>query len=143
MVYLAGGSQNNGGSLTDETILERYDLTNNTITLRADMITAKSNDHGYAVNGQFWVAGGGFNAVDTLVQIYDPATDTWSVGPYMAQPVRNYAKGWDGRQPLRVRRLRRFREHGLRLHPAAEHRRVRHADPGGQRDPDSYRDGAD
>ena len=94
VVYLAGGSQNNGGSLTDETLLERYNVISNTITLGAAMITGKSNNHGYVVGGEFWVPGGGFNATDTVVQIYSPVTDTWRLGPDLVQPVRNYAKGY-------------------------------------------------
>jgi hypothetical protein len=94
VVYLAGGSQNNAGVLTDEVVFEKYDVSSNVITPGPDLLTAKSNNHGYAFDGKFLVAGGGFTVVDTLVQVYDPVSNTWSIGPAMVEPVRNYAKGY-------------------------------------------------
>ena len=94
LIYVAGGSQNNAGVLTDETIFEKFNPTTNTISTGPPLPTATSNNHGYNVGGKFWVPGGTFTAVSTLVQVYDPATNSWSVGPPLVMAVRNYSKGY-------------------------------------------------
>src|SRR5439155_3634670 len=53
-----------------------------------------SNDSGYLFSGKFYVVGGGFNTVGTEVQIYDPGTNAWSMGPQELFPARNYSKGY-------------------------------------------------
>jgi hypothetical protein len=94
LIYLAGGSQYNGGNLTDETIFEKFNPATNTITAGPAVPVATSNNHGYNVGGQFYVVSGGFTTSVTTVQKYDPASNTWSTAPDTLFPVRNYAKGY-------------------------------------------------
>ncbi len=93
-IYIAGGSQNMAGSLTDETTLDIFDPATNAITTGAALPTAKSNNQGYAFNGQFLVVGGAFTLPEALVYAYNPAANSWSTGPTLVSAARNYAKGY-------------------------------------------------
>jgi hypothetical protein len=94
LIYLAGGSQYNGGNLTDETIFEKFNPATNTIAAGPGVPVATSNNHGYNVGGKFTVVSGGFTTSVTTVQVFDPAANAWSAGPDTLFPVRNYAKGY-------------------------------------------------
>jgi N-acetylneuraminic acid mutarotase len=93
LIYLAGGSQG-GANLTDEVIFEKFNPATNTITRGPDLLIAKSNNSGYNFNNKFYVPGGGYLSVTTDVQVYDPGSNAWSMGPPMPFPVRNYSKGY-------------------------------------------------
>ena len=45
-------------------------------------------------NALRFVPSGGFTTSTTDVEIYNPASNTWSMGPSTLFPVRNYAKGY-------------------------------------------------
>ncbi|HMA35787.1 MAG TPA: S8 family serine peptidase [Chloroflexia bacterium] len=93
-IYLAGGSQYSGGTLTDETTFEKFNPATNMITSGPALPLGRSNDHGYNVGGKFVVPSGGFTTSTTDVVVYDPAANSWSMGTPSLFPVRNYAKGY-------------------------------------------------
>ena len=66
MIYLAGGSQYNGGNLGDETIFDKFNPATNIITGGPAMPVALSNDQGYNVGGKFVVPSGGFATLVTM-----------------------------------------------------------------------------
>jgi N-acetylneuraminic acid mutarotase len=90
-IYLAGGSQWDGSALTNETILERYDPTANTISTMAPIPTGSSNWSAYTDGTKLYAAGGFFPTAIDITYIYDPASNSWTTGPSMPQAVRNYA----------------------------------------------------
>ncbi len=47
-------------------------------------------------NGQMWVMGGAFNLISNEVDVYDPSTNTWSLGPPFATARRNFPTDTDG-----------------------------------------------
>ncbi len=97
-IYVVGGSQFSGGTLTNEVIAERFDPATNTISAIADLPIASSNFHAYAYNsstgypvaGKLYVAGGQFPTAMDTVQVYDPATNTWTTGANLLYATRNY-----------------------------------------------------
>jgi Kelch motif len=93
-MYLAGGSQFSGGTLTNETITERYDPVTNTIcdACVADLPNATSNAKGFTDGTLFYVPGGFFPTANDMLQIYNPGSNSWTTGPVLLHPVRNYAK---------------------------------------------------
>src|SRR5439155_21733900 len=95
MVYLAGGSLcDAAGSLTDEVTFEKFNPANHTVVAGPPLPVAKSNAQGYNVLGKFVVPGGAFTTPLTDVNVYDPATNTWTTVPPLQQALRNYAKGY-------------------------------------------------
>lgn len=58
----------------------------------ADMPTARSGTAAFLIDNKIYVVGGGFKKPDgnfqflKTVEIYDPASDSWSTGPDMLQP---------------------------------------------------------
>ena len=56
----------------------------------ADAPTARQEVAAAAVGGRVWVVGGFVDgAASTLVEVYDPATDTWQRGPDLPHPVHH------------------------------------------------------
>jgi len=43
-----------------------------------------------------WVMGGAFNLISNEVDVYDPSTNTWSLGPPFATARRNFPTDTDG-----------------------------------------------
>ncbi|HET9452908.1 MAG TPA: kelch repeat-containing protein [Gemmatimonadaceae bacterium] len=88
-LYVAGGLLNDG---TRVAALEAYDPVTNSWSTRAPMPTARAAATALAVNGKLWVVGGSTNNPDyaasltNVVEIYDPATDTWTTGIPMPTP---------------------------------------------------------
>jgi len=93
-IYLAGGSQFVGGTLTNETTTERYDPVANTISMGcvAQLPNATSNAKGYTDGTLFYVPGGFFATANNMLQIYNPGSNSWTTGPSLLHAVRNYAK---------------------------------------------------
>jgi N-acetylneuraminic acid mutarotase len=88
----SGFYQNPGGIAT----LEIYDTNTNTWSTGAPIPVATSGAVGAALNGKFYVVGGGglsgiYPAIAN-VYIYDPTTDTWTSGAAMPSP-RDVATG--------------------------------------------------
>lgn len=82
-LYVAGGLLVDG---TRVATLDVYDPVTNTWATRTPMPTARAAATALAVDGKLWVAGGSTNNPDyaasltDVVEIYDPATDTWATG---------------------------------------------------------------
>ena len=97
-IYIAGGSQFSGGTLTNETMVERFDPATNTIcdACVADMLSASSNFKGFTDGTLLYAPGGTFPTAVNTMQVYDPGSNTWSMGATMAHGVRNYARATIG-----------------------------------------------
>ncbi|HST04477.1 MAG TPA: S-layer homology domain-containing protein, partial [Chloroflexia bacterium] len=69
----------------------------NTIGTIATVPRAGGETRGVVVNNQMWVLGGGRVAPNPSneVDIYDPATDTWSLGQPFTSPRRNFTADSD------------------------------------------------
>src|SRR5207253_7893424 len=83
LIYLAGGSQiDSAGSLTDETVFEKFNPSTGAITGGPALPEPKSNNQGYNVGGEFYVPTGGYLAAnhDTNVLIYNPTSNSWRMG---------------------------------------------------------------
>ena len=93
-IYLAGGSQFVSPNLTNETTTERYDPSTDTIcdACVADLPNGTSNAKGFTDGTLFYVPGGFFPTAVDMLQIYNPGTNTWTTGPSLLHPVRNYAR---------------------------------------------------
>jgi N-acetylneuraminic acid mutarotase len=85
-IYVIGGNGNGGVNFTFRTV-EVYDPATDTWTRKADMPTARWSPAADVVDGKIYVFGGGrrysanaFPPFDEtpIVEVYDPATDTWS-----------------------------------------------------------------
>jgi hypothetical protein len=98
LIYLAGGSAIDtvGATLTDETAFDMFNPATGTMATGPAMLEPKGNNHGYLYDGKFYVPGGGFLAANhnTHVQIFNPATSSWSLGTDIVSTSRNYAKGY-------------------------------------------------
>ncbi|MFQ5508360.1 MAG: Kelch repeat-containing protein [Leptospirillia bacterium] len=88
-VYVFGGGGVRFASLNT---VECYDPQADRWDLLTPMPTLRSGAHAAVVNGKIYVVGGGFCQDNgkfrflPTVEIYDPATDSWSDGPDMGQP---------------------------------------------------------
>jgi N-acetylneuraminic acid mutarotase len=91
LIYVVGGST---GCSTRTATMEAYDPDTNSWTMMAPMPGGERSVMGAAViDGLMYVVGGlefdGFNSVTTLVEAYDPLTDSWATKPPM--PTERYA----------------------------------------------------
>ena len=82
-VYTGGGSDYQAGALLDTTNSYKYDPATDTITAIASIPRATAETRAVTVGGKMWVLGGGRVAPNPSneVDVYDPGTDTWSIGP--------------------------------------------------------------
>ena len=96
LIYTGGGADITGGVLTDEQISFVYDPVADSINTIANVPDATSNTRAVNFCNLMYVLGGNFNAPTNEVQIYDPATNTWSVGTPFAIAGRNFAADTDG-----------------------------------------------
>ena len=94
LVYTGGGADITGGTLTDITNSFVYDLS--VVNRIADIPRPTSNTRAVNFCNQMYVLGGGFNTPSNEVDIYDPATNTWSVGIPFPTAGRNFAADTDG-----------------------------------------------
>jgi Kelch motif len=96
LVYTGGGADITGGVLTDTNHAFVYDPVADSINTLPDVPDATSNTRAVNFCGLMYVLGGNFNVPTNEVQIFDPASNTWSVGIPFAIPGRNFAADTDG-----------------------------------------------
>jgi N-acetylneuraminic acid mutarotase len=88
-LYVFGGG---GPDFKSSNSVVYYDPSNNTWRHCADMPTKRSGSAAFLIDDKIYVVGGGYKKPDgnfqflKTVEIYDPATDSWSAGPDMLQP---------------------------------------------------------
>jgi plastocyanin len=95
-----------GGSMFDPTVLLvpttdsfRYDPVADSIVTITNIPRATDNTRGLNFNGQLWVLGGDdttFPNPTNEVDIYDPLSDSWSLGPAFVTARRNFPTDTDG-----------------------------------------------
>jgi hypothetical protein len=97
-IYTGGGSDITGGVLTDTTNSFKYDPTADSISTIAPIPRATGETRALNFNGQMYVMGGGRVAPNPSneVDIYDPGTDTWSLGIPFSNARRNFPTDTDG-----------------------------------------------
>ena len=96
LVYTGGGADITGGVLTDTTNAFVYDPVADSINTITPITDATSNTRAVNFCNLMYVLGGNFNAPTNEVQIYDPVSNTWSVGIPFAIAGRNFAADTDG-----------------------------------------------
>ena len=98
-IYLAGGSDFVGGLITDNAQSFRFNPATNALTPIAPIprATGETRAVAHPFDNTIWVLGGGRVVPNpsTQVNVYDPATDTWSTGPPMTTARRNFAADID------------------------------------------------
>ncbi len=98
MIYMAGGSTWDGATINDTDNSYKYDPTADTITTIATIPRVTAETRALTLGGQMWVMGGGRTPPNPSneVDIYDPGTDSWSIGVPFTTPRRNAASDTDG-----------------------------------------------
>ncbi len=99
MIYTGGGSTFTGGTLADSTNSYAYNPTADTIAPLTNQIPrATGETRAVNYNNELWVLGGGRTAPNPSaeVDIYNPGTGLWRVGPPMLNVRRNFAADTDG-----------------------------------------------
>ena len=96
LIYTGGGADITGGVLTDETNSYVYDPVADSISTIADIPRPTSNTRAVNFCNQMYVLGGGFTTPSNEVDIYDPASNTWSLGAPFPTAGRNFAADTDG-----------------------------------------------
>ena len=96
LIYTGGGVDITGGTLTDTNHSFVYDPVADSINTIPDIPDATSNTRAVNFCGLMYVLGGNFNAPTNEVEIYDPVSNTWSVGAPFAIAGRNFAADTDG-----------------------------------------------
>jgi hypothetical protein len=99
LIYTGGGVDIQPpppGTLTDTNHAFVYDPVADSINTLPDIPDATSNTRAVNFCGLMYVLGGNFNAPTNEVQIFDPVSGTWSVGPPFAIAGRNFAADTDG-----------------------------------------------
>jgi N-acetylneuraminic acid mutarotase len=93
-IYMAGGSDFVGGTLVDSNQSLRYDPVADVITTIAPIprATAETRAVLQVFDNTVWVLGGGRTPPNPVTQIdvYNPATNTWSIAPPMLTARRNF-----------------------------------------------------
>jgi hypothetical protein len=98
LIYTGGGTDITGGVLTDTTNSFVYDPVADIISTIAPIPRATGETRALNFNGQMYVMGGGRIAPNPSneVDIYDPGTNTWSVGIPFVTGRRNFPTDTDG-----------------------------------------------
>jgi N-acetylneuraminic acid mutarotase len=98
LIYTGGGSDITGGILTDTTNSFVYDPVADSISTIAAIPRATGETRALNFNGQMYVMGGGRTAPNPSneVDIYDPGTNTWSIGIPFVNARRNFPADTDG-----------------------------------------------
>ena len=100
VIYTAGGSTSSsaGTVIADSAISYKYDPVANAYTLIASIPRVTGETRGVVVNNQMWVLGGGRTAPNPSneVDIYNPGTNTWSLGLPFVTARRNFPADSDG-----------------------------------------------
>ena len=98
-IYLAGGSDFVAALLVDTNQSLRFDPATNALTAIAPIprVTGETRAVAHPFDNTIWVLGGGRTAPNpsTQVDVYNPATDTWSTAPPMNTARRNFAADID------------------------------------------------
>ena len=95
-IYTGGGADWDGAALQDTTDSFKYDPTADSISPIASIPRATSNTRALNFCNQMYVMGGAFNLISNEVDIYDPVSDTWSIGTPFVTARRNSATDTDG-----------------------------------------------
>lgn len=87
-----------GGPAGTDPKLQVYDPASNSWSFRASMPTNRSGTGGEVIHGEFYVVGGAFNSdarigVTNVLEVYDPATNTWTTKAPMPQARAEMATG--------------------------------------------------
>ena len=96
LIYTGGGAIITAGALTDDADSFVFDPTADSIAPITSIPRPTSNTRGLNLNGQMYVLGGSFNAISNEVDIYDPVSNSWSLGPPFTNARRNGAADVDG-----------------------------------------------
>src|SRR6266478_4236440 len=100
IIYLAGASDFSGGLVIDTTNSFSFDPVANTIGSIAPIPRATGETRALTFKNppQMWVMGGGRVAPNpsSEVDVYDPVSDSWSLGPAFTTARRNYATDTNG-----------------------------------------------
>jgi len=98
LIYTGGGSDITAGILTDTTNSFKYDPVADVISTIAAIPRATGETRALNFNGKMYVMGGGRVAPNPSneVDIYDPGTDTWSLGIPFVNGRRNFPTDTDG-----------------------------------------------
>jgi hypothetical protein len=98
IIYVGGASDFQGGLVVDTTNSFSFDPIGNTIGTIAAIPRATGETRALNFNGQMYVMGGGRVAPNpsTEVDIYDPGTNTWSLGVPFNTARRNFPTDTDG-----------------------------------------------
>src|SRR6266542_5250867 len=91
-IYTGGGTDVQGGLLVDTTDSFVYNPVADVIGTIASIPRATGETRALTVNGKMWVMGGGRTAPNPSneVDVYDPGTNTWSLGPAFMTARRNF-----------------------------------------------------
>jgi len=98
IIYTAGGATTDGTTLSDTSDSFRYDPSTNTWTAITNIPRPTGETRAVTMNNQMWVLGGGRTAPNPSneVDIYDPGTNSWTIGIPFAAARRNFAADSDG-----------------------------------------------
>ena len=98
MIYTGGGASIVTATLTDTVDSFKYDPVANTWTAIANIPRATGETRAVVMNGRMWVLGGGRVAPNPSneVDIYNPGTNTWSLGLPFGTARRNFPADSDG-----------------------------------------------
>jgi hypothetical protein len=98
MIYVAGASDYQGGTVVDTTNSFSFNPATNTIGNIMAIPRATGETRGLVVGGMMWVLGGGRVAPNPSneVDIYNPGTNSWSVGTPFVNARRNFPADSDG-----------------------------------------------
>jgi hypothetical protein len=98
IIYLAGASDYQGGTVVDTTNSFSFNPATNALGTIAAIPRATGETRGLTFCNKMYVMGGGRVAPNPSneVDIYDPATNTWSMGLSFVNPRRNFPTDTDG-----------------------------------------------
>jgi len=98
LIYTGGGSDITAGTLTDTTNSFVYDPAADTINTIAPIPRATGETRALNFNGNMYVMGGGRVAPNPSneVDIYNPGSNSWSLGVPFNNPRRNFPTDTDG-----------------------------------------------
>ena len=96
LIYTGGGASITAGVLTDEQNSFVYNPVADSISTIANIPRATSNTRGLNFNDQMYVMGGAFTTISNEVDIYDPVSNSWSLGQPFVTARRNFATDTDG-----------------------------------------------
>jgi hypothetical protein len=97
-IYTAGGSTFDAATLADSADAFKYDPVNNTWSAIPNIPRATGETRAVAMGNKMYVLGGGRTAPNPSneVDIYDPGTNTWSIGNHFITARRNFPADTDG-----------------------------------------------